>query len=115
MSQFSAAKVHTSADNLEAYQLVDDDLGRLVQWTLGSQQDGPRDMLDITLDIFALKSSCAGAVGSALRVHACLWSKRGHCLTLRALSECVCMGLSARIKPFISFIATVVGQNEWMD
>ncbi|CAE7512279.1 BTBD9 [Symbiodinium pilosum] len=32
-------QVHTSADNLEAYQLVDDDLGRLVQWTLGSQQE----------------------------------------------------------------------------
>lgn len=31
--------MYTSSDTLEAYQQADDDLGRLVQWTLGSPQD----------------------------------------------------------------------------
>jgi len=35
----SGKQVFSSHDTLEAYQLVDDDLGRLVQWTLGSPQE----------------------------------------------------------------------------
>lgn len=37
-----APEVFASQDTLEAYQLVDDDLGRLVQWTVGSPQDRGR-------------------------------------------------------------------------
>lgn len=35
----SGKQVFASQDTLEAYQLVDDDLGRLVQWTVGSAQE----------------------------------------------------------------------------
>eukprot|EP00435_Cladocopium_sp_Y103_P072892 s412_g41.t1 len=35
----SGKQVFSSQDTLEAYQLVDDDLGRLVQWTVGSPQE----------------------------------------------------------------------------
>ncbi len=58
-------QVFSSHDTLEAYQLVDDDLGRLVQWTLGSPQDQSWDLL-VSCSIFCCWSCMMDIDGSIL-------------------------------------------------
>lgn len=45
-----------SSPDCEAYQQVDDDLGRLVQWTVGSPQDRPRAFPEFSMPCNLLSS-----------------------------------------------------------